>query len=97
MKTETIGDRWLCAWQTAPGVVWVQTRDPKHARRLSQRKDSRLVASGVAGGYLRTFEFPHGLAWAARLIGRYTQNETPTNARINSPACPLRRRVVDVG
>ena len=92
-----IGDRWLSAWQVAPGVVWVQTRSPQFARKLSQRSDSRLVARGVVGGYLRTFEFPHGLAWAARLIGRYTRNETPTNARINSPASPARRRVVKVG
>jgi len=81
-----IGDRWLCAWQVAPGVVWVQTRSPQFARKLSQRGDSQLRAVGVAGGYLRTFEFPHGLAWARRLIDRYTANETPTNAVIKSPA-----------
>jgi hypothetical protein len=82
---EAIGDHWLSAWLVAPSVVWIQTRDPHHARRLSQRGDSRLVASGVAGGYLRTFEFPHGLAWAGRLIARYTKNGTATNVRINAP------------
>jgi len=125
-----IGDHWLCAWQVAPGVCWVQTRSPQFARKLSQRGDSQLRAWGVAGGYLRTFEFPHGLAWARRLIDRYTRNETPTNAvikspaeaksaaavaggmrrllttadnamptnaRINSPVCPPRRRMVEVG
>lgn len=92
-----IGDRWLSAWQVAPGVVWVQSRSPVFARKLSQRADSHLVAWGVAGGYLRTYSFPHGLAWAGRLIARYTRNETPTNARINSPASPARRRVVEVG
>jgi hypothetical protein len=87
-----IGDHWLSAWQVAPGVTWVQTREPKHARRLAQRKDSRLVAYGVAGGFLRTFEFQHSLAWARRLIGRYqTKNETPTNARIKLASLPHTR------
>lgn len=81
---EAIGDRWLSAWQVGPGTVWVQTRLPHFARKLSQRSDSRLVARGIAGGYLRTFEFQHGLAWARRLITRYTRNETPTNSVINA-------------
>lgn len=92
-----IGDHWLSAWQTAPGVAWVQTRSPQFARKLSQRSDSRLIVRGVAGGYLRTFEFHHGLAWARRLIARYSPNETPTNARINPPACPPRHRKVEGG
>jgi hypothetical protein len=93
MKSETIGDRWLSAWQVAPGVVWVQTRSPQFARKLSQRSDSRLVAHGVAGGYLRTFEFQHGLAWARRLIARYnTRNETATNTQISALASPVVRR-----
>jgi hypothetical protein len=88
MKTEPIGDRWLSAWQVASGVVWVQTRSPQFARKLSQRGDSRLVARGVAGGYLRMFGFPHGLAWAGRLIVRYTKNGMATNARKSAPVCP---------
>ena len=47
---KVIGDHWLSAWKTAPGVVWVQTRSPQFARKLSQRADSRQVACGVAGG-----------------------------------------------
>jgi len=90
MKSETIGTRELSAWQVASGVVWVQTRSPQFARKLLQRSDSRLVACGVAGGYLRTFEFLHGLAWAGRLIARYTKNETATNAGKTAPVCPLR-------
>jgi hypothetical protein len=85
VKTETIGTRELSAWQVASGVVWVQTRSPQFARKLSQRSDSRLVAQGVVGGYLRTFEFPHGLAWAGHLIARYTKNATATNARKSAP------------
>jgi hypothetical protein len=78
-----IGDRWLSAWLVAPGTVWVQTRSPLYSRKLSQRKDTHLVARGVAGGYLRTFQVHKGMAWARRLIARYTRNETPTNAVIN--------------
>ena len=90
----TIGDRLLCAWQPVPGVCWVQTRSPQFARKLSQRSDSRLVTYGVAGGYLRTFGFKHGLAWARRLIARYqTKNETPTNARIKLASIPRTRAV----
>lgn len=68
-----IGDRWLSAWQPVPTVVWVQTRNPKLALKLSKRSDSRLVARGVSGGYLRTFEFTNkSIAWAKRLLTRYT-------------------------
>jgi len=97
MNTETIGNRELSAWQVAPGVTWVQTRSPQFARKLSQRGDSRQVACGVAGGYLRTFEFHQGLAWARRLIARYTQNETPTNARKIVPGCSPRRQMAKAG
>ena len=90
MNPATVGDRWLSAWLVAPGVVWVQTRSPQFARKLSQRSDSRLVVQGVAGGYLRTFEFQHRLAWARRLIARYTKNGTATNARKSAPVCPPR-------
>ncbi len=90
MKTDTIGNRWLSAWLVAPGVCWIQTRSPQFARKLSQRSDSRLVASGVAGGYLRTFEFNHGLSWAGRLIARYTKNGTATNARKFAPVASPR-------
>lgn len=82
----TVGDRDLCAWQSVRGIVWVQTRDPKHASRLARRQDGRLVARGVAGGYLRTFEFEKSLTWAVRLIARYTVNETVTNAALNHAA-----------
>jgi len=97
VKTETIGDRDLSAWLVARGVTWIQTRSPQFARKLTQRSDSRLVAQGVAGGYLRTFEFQRGLAWARRLIARYTKKETATNARIIAPVCPPRRRMAEVG
>jgi hypothetical protein len=67
-----VGDRWLSAWEVVQGVVWVQSRRPEFARTLAERQDGRLVATGVAGGYLRTFEFLHSIAWAKKLIKRYT-------------------------
>jgi len=85
----TIGTSELSAWLVAPAVTWVQTRSPQFARKLSQRSDSRPVALGVGGGYLRTFEFPHRLSWAKRLIARYTATATPTNSRFLAAAAPL--------
>jgi hypothetical protein len=88
----TNGDRYLSAWLVAPGVCWIQTRSPFYARKLEQRADSRLVARGVAGGFLRTFEFNHGLAWAERLLARYAKNGVPTKAAALSPASPPRNQ-----
>ncbi|MBM3840911.1 MAG: hypothetical protein FJ398_23745 [Verrucomicrobia bacterium] len=76
-----IGDSDLCAWRPVSGVVWVQTRNPKHAVRLAQRRDSHLVVRGMGGGYLKTFEFTgKTLAWAWRLIRRYKASQTPALA-----------------
>jgi hypothetical protein len=94
-----VGERELCAWQPVRGIVWVQTRDPKHARRLGQRGDSRLVARGVAGGYLKTFEFRRSLAWAVRLMKRYMSAKAATNAALGSAVCPTasRKGRIDMG
>ena len=81
----TIGGPELCGWKVAPGVTWIQTRSADFARKLSRRSDGRLVACGVAGGYLRTYEFPHGLAWARRLIARYQSAGKVTNERFLTP------------
>ena len=72
----TIGNQYLCAWLVAPGVCWVQTRNPRHAARLLKRGDTRLVVRGVTGGYLRTFEVEKPLSWARKLIARYQSSET---------------------
>ena len=93
MKSETIGNRALSAWMVATGVTWVQSRSPKFANKLSQRSDSKLVARGVSGGYLRTFEFQHGLKWARSLIDRYQFAETATNERKTVAVCPPERRL----
>ena len=84
-----IGCRELSAWQPVPGVCWVQARLPEHANRLAKRSDGRLVVRGMAGGYLKTYEFRHSLSWAERLIRRYTRQSHTANARINSPVCPV--------
>ena len=83
-----VGDRDLCAWQPVSGIVWVQTRNPKHAEQLARLSDGRLVARGVAGGYLRTFEFAQTLRWAIELMARYTAGETRTNEAIIRDAGP---------
>ena len=83
-----VGGRDLCAWQPIRGFVWVQTRNPNHARRLTKRRDGRLVAYGVAGGYLKTFEFRQSLAWAVRLMNRYTAAEVTANAALGRAICP---------
>ena len=90
-----IGNHLLSAWQPVEGTTWVQSRSPEYAQKLSRRSDGRLVLRGVAGGYMRTFEFPHTLAWALRLIRRYTSNGTVTNERFSAPAlapCSIRQR-----
>ncbi|MBI2928380.1 MAG: hypothetical protein HYY24_22150 [Verrucomicrobia bacterium] len=83
-----IGTRDASAWQPVRGITWIQTRCPLFARKLTQRHDSRLVARGVEGGYLRTFEFRHSLTWARRLILRYTGNGTATNAPLERATTP---------
>ena len=93
---EAVGGRELCAWQPARGVVWVQTRNARHARRLSQRSDGRLVARGVAGGYLRTFEFRRSMGWAVKLMKRYLASEKATNGASGRTICPTRSRVAEL-
>ena len=78
----------MCAWQPARGMVWVQTRNPNHARRMAKRRDGGLVAYGVGGGYLKTFEFRRNLAWAVRLMNRYTAAEVTANEALGRAICP---------
>jgi len=89
---EAIGGPELCAWQPARGVVWVQTRNPLHGRRLAKRGDGRLVVRGVAGGYLKTYEFQKSLTWAARLMKRYLTGETTPNEGLGRAICPVGSR-----
>lgn len=87
-RGDVIGTRDLCAWQTAPGFVWLQTRSPKYAAKLARRSDSTCVAVGVAGGFLRTFCFRHSLTWARKLLCRYTGSETVTSEAKTAPESP---------
>ena len=59
---------------------------------MAQRQDSRLVAYGVAGGYLKTFEFRRSLAWAAAMMKRCLADKTATNAASNRAVCPVASR-----
>ena len=61
----------LSSWPVAPGFAWIQTDDPGFARKLNKRSDTRLVATGVAGGFLRIFEMKRSPAFMQRLIARY--------------------------
>ena len=94
---EGIGGHELCAWQPARGVVWVQTRSPLHGRRLAKREDGRLVVRGVAGGYLKTYEFQGSLTWAARLMKRYLTDETTPNEGLGRAICPRTSRARRAG
>jgi hypothetical protein len=71
----------ISEWPVAPGIWWIQTREPRMARKLSRRTDTRLVAIGVAGGFLRIFEMRRSPAFVRHLIGRYKA----TNARFFDP------------
>lgn len=95
-RGDVIGTRELSAWQTAPGFVWIQTRRPDYARKLARRQDARLVAVGVAGGFLRTFCFRHSLTWARKLLARYTASETVTSEAKTAPASPVANERAEV-
>jgi hypothetical protein len=94
---EVIGESLICAWQPVPGVTWIQTCSAQFARKLAQRRDSRLVVRGFAGGYLRTLEFYHSLAWANRLINRYTRHQIATNGVKIVPALATAGRSLTEG
>ena len=89
---DTIGNSEISAWLVAPGVCWVQTSSTHHARRLSQRSDTRIAGFGVAGGYLKIFEVKQPLAWAKRFIRSLEPNEEPTNGAVLVQESPTSRR-----
>ena len=74
MIGDTLGNPVISAWQVAPGICWIQTSSPYFALRLKKRSDSRLVATGVSGGYLRTYEVPRPLRWARRFMADHQTN-----------------------
>ena len=77
-KHFTLGNRLCCAWRVTGGIVWMQTRSPRIAAILSQRSDAKLVAYGVQGGYLKTFEVSKGLGWAERFMARHSATSDKT-------------------
>ena len=61
----------ISAWSVATGTSWLQTCEPRLARKLSRRSDTRLVAIGVAGGFLRIFEIRRPPSFVRHLTARY--------------------------
>ena len=61
----------LSAWSVGGGFYWIQTRNAGFARKLQKRSDTKLVAVGVSGGYLRTFKMRRSPAFMHRLVARY--------------------------
>jgi hypothetical protein len=93
---DTVGGDIISAWLVEPGVCWIQTSSARHARRLSQRSDTRIVGNGVVGGFLRIFEAQHSLSWAKRFIARHETNEVPTGAAFLNPESPTSRRNLEL-
>ena len=89
---DTVGGDIISAWLVKPGVCWIQTNSARHARRLSQRSDTRMVGNGVVGGFLRIFEAQHSLSWAKRFIRSHEKNEEPTNGAVLVQESPTSRR-----
>ena len=52
----TYTDKELTAWLVGEKTYWVQTRVSNYAKELAKLDNSRLVAHGVAGGFLKTYE-----------------------------------------
>jgi hypothetical protein len=61
----------ISEWPVESGTWWIQTREPRFARKLSRRSDTRLVAVGVVGGFLRIFEIRRPPSFVRRLTARY--------------------------
>ena len=88
MSIKSHFDSWLVSKRTRSAA--------RHARRLSQRSDTRMVGNGVAGGFLRIFEAQHSLSWAKRFIARHETNEVPTGAAFLNPESPTSRRNLEL-
>jgi len=78
----------LSEWPVAPGVSWIQIREPRLARKLNRRTDTRLVAAGVSGGFLRVFEIRRPPSFVQRLIARYAA----ANERFRDSGAPANAR-----
>jgi hypothetical protein len=98
----TYGPRELSAWQVAPGLFWIQTRDKDYARKLDRRKDTRKVEICGYNCFLRTYEMAGTWRKVKRLISRYISVtpdhiSTPTSgynasdfaSRVNSADLPI--------
>ena len=86
---ESFGTPELCTWPVGGGLCRFQTRRPNLAKKLSQRRGTRLVAWSVTGGYLRVFQ-ERIEPWRARdLVRRFLR---ATNGAFFDPKRPPARR-----
>jgi hypothetical protein len=93
-QSDTFGSPELCTWRVVGGVCRFQTRCPDLAKKLSQRRGTRLVAWSVHGGYLRIFDEVIE-RWRARdLVRRYL---AATNGAFFDPKRPPTRRKAQGG
>ena len=83
---DSIGEPDLCAWAVSlrPPCDWIQTTSPRFTDRLRVRMDTRMVAWGIQGGYLRIFAAARGMSWARRLIERYTRSAREAEKHFSS-------------
>src|SRR4051794_23661129 len=79
------------SWPVGSGVSWIQTGDPRFARKLAKRSDTRLVAVGVAGGFLRIFAMHRSPAFMRRLIARYEADNERFRGVDRAHQCAKRR------
>jgi hypothetical protein len=74
----TYGPPELCAWKVAPGIFWLQTTDPQHARKLDKRKDTRRVAITGVNHYRRMYEMRGNWRKVKRIVDRYLMSAGDT-------------------
>lgn len=70
MNAVTIRGNRITAWSVSRRTFWVQTDCPAIARRLTRRRNSRLVAVSVGRAYLRIFELLGSRRLLRRIVTR---------------------------
>jgi hypothetical protein len=74
----TYGPPELCAWKVAPGIFWLQTKDPQYARKLDKREDTRRIAITGVNHYRRTYEMPGSWRKVKGIVDRYIMSAGDT-------------------
>ena len=73
-------------WPVDDKHCWIQTKLPRLSKILSEYNGSKLVAWGVAGGYLRTYEVKLSLTGCAYFLKnlKYVKSLMNTRAEIST-------------